>query len=250
MEIKNILPHDIMRFSKGKKKNIIGHREDGKIILSRNHVKEPGYYKLNNPEEREYVILADAERVPYDYFPEISYEEFLKVLEYNGFKIGFIEDFKYNHSDDRVTNEHMIFAYDMETHMVIVAETWENGKCFNSIEVYCPGMNCFDGAMRYRLFRHGNSLGTMFSLCSDDVACKNLGVIHSLKKDMQPIVERGENIFKGKFSISLWNYAENGSGDKDFFDKCARKINLANRDDMLELFSQSKWGMKALNTDA
>ena len=67
---------------------------------------------------------------------------------------------------------------------------------------------------------------------------------------MQPIVERGENIFKGKFSISLWNYAENGSGDKDFFDKCARKINLANRDDMLELFSQSKWGMKALNTDA
>ena len=247
MEIKNILPHDIMRFSKGKKENIIGHREDGKIILSRNHVKEPGYYKLNNPEEREYVILADAERVPYDYFPEISYEEFLKVLEYNGFKIGFIEDFKYNYSDDRVTNEHMIFAYDMETHMVIVAETWDNGNCFNSIEVYCPGMNCYEGSMKSRLFSKGNDLETTFTLCFHDIYNKNMGVIHLLKRDMRPIVERGENIFKDNISISLWNYAENGAGDKDFFDKCARKINLANRDDMLELFSQSKWGMKALN---
>lgn len=78
---------------------------------------------------------------------------------------------------------------------------------------------------------------------------KNLGAIHSLKKDMQPIVERGENIFKGKFSISLWNYAEEGSDEKDFYDRCARKINLADRDDMLELFSKSEWGMKALNSE-
>ena len=248
MKTKNILPCEIVRFREGKKKNIIGHREDGKIILSRNDVK-PGYYRLHNEEEKERVILTDAERVPYDYFPEISYEEFLKVLEYNGFKIGFIEDFKYNYSDDRITNEHMIFAYDMETHMVIVAETFDNGNCFNSIEVYCPGMNCYDGAMRHRLFRHGSSLGTTFSLCSDDVVCKNLGAIHSLKKDTQPIVERGENIFKGKFSISLWNYAEEGSDEKDFYDRCARKINLADRDDMLELFSKSEWGMKALNSE-
>ena len=33
MKTKNILPCEIVRFREGKKKNIIGHREDGKIIL-------------------------------------------------------------------------------------------------------------------------------------------------------------------------------------------------------------------------
>ena len=54
MKTKNILPCEIVRFREGKKKNIIGHREDGKIILSRNDVK-PGYYRLHNGEGTGYL---------------------------------------------------------------------------------------------------------------------------------------------------------------------------------------------------
>ena len=73
---------NIVRFQKGKK-GIIAHNDNGKIILSKNKSVKEGYYKLSNIEEKDNVILADAQRVPYDYFPDITYNEFLNVLKFN-----------------------------------------------------------------------------------------------------------------------------------------------------------------------
>ncbi len=231
---------NIVRFMKGKKKGYIAYDANGKIILARNKV-EAGYYRLSNIEEREKVILADAERIAYDYFPDITYKEFLEVLNYNGFKIGFIEDFHYV-CGDYESDDHLVFAYDMETHIVIVAESWENGKTFNSIDVYCPGMNCFH--VKSRLFSSGSGLISIFNLCNEDVFNRNKGAIHIFKDNMDSIED---NNYK-EDSISLWNYSEKSDCTEEFFNRCRQKIKRADRKDMLELFSQSKIMLKALNS--
>lgn len=232
---------NIVRFMKGKKKGYIGYDAYGKVILARNEV-QIGYYKISNIEEREKVILVDAERIPYDYFPDITYNEFLDVLKYNGFKIGFIEDFHYvrgNYESD----DHLVFAYDVETHIVIVAQSWKNGKSFNSIDVYCPGMNCFD--VRSKLFSNGNSSICVFNLCYEDVLNKNKGAFHIFKENMDGIKD---NNYKGYNSISLWNYSEQSDNTEEFFNRSCQKIKRADRKDMFELFAQSKTMMKALNS--
>ena len=235
--------NNIVRFAKGIKGNCIGHNNEGKIILSRNGAM-PGYYAVSNIEEKDNFILADTKRVSYDYFPDITYNEFLSVLEYNGFTIGFIEDFHYvcgNYESD----DHLIFAYDMKTHIVIVAESWNNGKCFNTIYVYCPGMNIFEH--KSPLVIYGNCNYSVFNLTSQDVYNRNLGVIHILKNNMQPIMDRGDNVYKNE-SIKLWNYAEkyDSTNLDDFYENSDKKIKRANQDDMLKLFAQSETMMKAL----
>lgn len=233
--------NNIVRFAKGKKGNYIAYNSDGKIILSRNNVKS-GYYKLNNIEEKENVIIADTTPVPYDYFPGISYDKFLKVLKYNGFKIGFIEDFHYM-SGDYSGDDHMIFAYDMKTHIIIVAESWNSGKYFNKINVYCPGLGFLNA--KNKLFSHGSCAMSIFDLVRHDITDKNIGVIHSIKDTMSDIIKDGKNIYKE--SISLWNYSEKRH-DEEFFNKSRQKIKRANREDMIELFKQSKLMMEALNS--
>lgn len=129
----------------------------------------------------------------------------------------------------------------METHIVIVAETWENGKTFNRIDVYCPGMNCF--RIKSRLFSNGNGSSSVFNLCYGDVFNKNKGAIHILKENMDGIED---NNYK-ETSISLWNYSEQSDSTEDFFNKCRQKIKRADRKDMLELFAKNKIMMEALN---
>lgn len=233
--------NDIVRFVKGKKRGYIGYDSNGKIILSRNAVK-CGYYKLSNIEEKEKVILADTERVPYDYFPDITYKEFLDVLKYNGFKIGFIEDFHYT-CGNYIGDDHMIFAYDMKTHIIIVAESWNSGKYFNKIDVYCPGLGFLNA--KNKLFSHGSCAMSIFNLVRHDITDKNIGVIHTIKDTMSDIIKDGKNIYKE--SISLWNYSEKRH-DEEFFNKSRQKIKRADRKDMIELFKQSELMMVALNS--
>lgn len=232
--------NNIVRFIK--KKNFIGYTDNGKVILSRNNDATTGYYKLRNIEEKENVIIADTERIAYDYFPNIDYNEFLNALNYNGFKIGFIEDFHYP-SNVSTEVDHLIFAYDMETHMVIVAETINSGRDFNRIECYCPGMNFFN--VGSRIASHGNSSMTIFSLLKEDIFNKNEGIIHNLKNNMKSIVEAGENIYKD--DIHLWNVAEDMRTVEDF-ETSRKKIKCANREDMITLFEKSDIMMKALNS--
>ena len=237
--------NNIVRFHKGKKKGFIAYDNNGKIILSRDKSVKEGYYKLSNIEERDNVILADTQRVPYDYFPDITYNEFLDVLKSNGFKIGFIEDFHYVY-DDYEGDDHLVFAYDMKTHIIVVAESFDSGMCFNLIHTYCPGMSIFN-LLRSRLISHGDSQMTVLDLTRDDIYNKNLGAIHAIKNDMEGIVERDENIYKQP--INLRNYSEpQFTIDTDFIDECKKKIKRADRADMIKLFSQSESMMKALNS--
>lgn len=231
---------NIVRFQKGKK-GIIAHNDNGKIILSKNKSVKEGYYKLSNIEEKDNVILADAQRVPYDYFPDITYNEFLNVLKFNDFKIGFVENYHFIY-DGYKENEYMIFAYDMKTHIIIVAESTDSGTYFNSIHVYCPGMSIFHSPQS-KLFSHGDCQMTVLDLTREDVYDKNLGAIHTIKNDMENIVERGENIYKQP--INLRNYSEM---DTDSVDETKQKIKRADREDMIALFFQCETMMKALNS--
>ena len=234
---------DIVRFTKSKK-GIAAHTEVGKVILARHNVKEPGYYKITNLEEKEKVILCDAERVVYDYYPEITYKEFLDALKENGFKIGFIEDFKYDGVD-----EQLVFAYDLETRMCIVAETWNRDNTFNSINVWMPGENAFDNT-RNKMFSQGNSGCSVFSLTFYDVSYQNEGVLHRYKKYVNEYLAC-RNFYPENESISLWNMAENRVDDNtdEQFLKYRQKIRRADREDMKYIFEGCKTMLDALGEE-
>ena len=84
---------------------------------------------------------------------------------------------------------------------------------------------------------------TVLDLTREDVYDKNLGAIHTIKNDMENIVERGENIYKQP--INLRNYSEM---DTDSVDETKQKIKRADREDMIALFFQCETMMKALNS--
>lgn len=239
--------NDIVRFTKGNKNDFIARNNSGKIILSKNRIRKEGYYKITDSEETEKYILANTKRIPYDYYPEIDYDEFLKVLDVNGFKIGFIEDFHYK-SDVHEGNEHLIFAYDLSTNLIIVAETWNNGESMINIHLYCPG------------YTHHNKLTvkqindtSVLRLDTDDIydSHKNIGIIHMMKYHMDKFSSSGKNTYNN-VSISLWNYSEsivqNMSNNKfiDFYSKTLEKINRADKDDMLKLFKGNSIMLEAL----
>lgn len=241
--MEKISEHSIVRFEHGKKGNFIGHTEEGKVILSRNKA-DAGYYELSNVEEKETVIVANTKKVPYDYFPGITYDEFLDVLRYNGFKIGFVEDF--HHVNGNYTgDDHLVFAYDMDTHIIIVAESWDSGRTFNSIEVYCPGIDAFK--VKTKLFSHGSGDLAVFNLVYTDIFYQNKGVIHMLKENMHEIVEAGKNVYTENHIISLWNNSEDSDAE-NFYEKSREKIKRADRSDMLKLFAHADLMLAALNS--
>ena len=201
--------NDIVRFTKGNKNDFIARNNSGKIILSKNRIRKEGYYKITDSEETEKYILASTKRIPYDYYPEIDYEEFLKVLDVNGFKIGFIEDFHYK-SDTHEGNEHLVFAYDLSTNLIIVVETWNNGESMINTHLYCPG------------YTHHNKL-----------TVKQIKDTSVLRLDVNDISE---------------SIAQNMSNNKfiDFYSKTLEKINRADKNDMLKLFKGNTIMLEAL----
>lgn len=233
---------NIVRFVKGKKNRYIGYNEDGKVILSRNDVSA-GYYKLSNITEKEKVIIADTTRVPYDYFPDSNFEEFLKVLEYNKFKIGFIEDYQYKNGSS-VSDERLVFAYDTETHMMVVAESWDNCKSLYRALVYCPGLDCRE--IRSSLLTGGYTHLSVFDITIQDVHIKNHGILHRLKDLVNSYVERNRNMFTDK--LGIWNRSEEPDYSNTGYELVHNKIKRACREDMLELFAQSAPIMKVLNS--
>lgn len=245
-ELLGIKDGDVIRFFRGKKDKIVSFTTGGKVIFSRDRKIKPGYYRVSNIEDREKTILVSTERVAYDYYPEIDYKEFKEVLKNLGFKIGFEEDFDYIVPiDQTLRHEKMLFAYNLDNNVVVVAESFDNQGTFNSIEVYCPGMNCF--SVRSRLFKMGGSTHSVFDLACCDACNKNLGIMHMILNVMQDIVDRGANHFGESDTISLWNYVE-GRNDysEEFFLKMRQKINRADRNDMLKVFDGCKLMLEAL----
>ena len=147
----------------------MGYTLSGKVILCKNDITL-GYVKVKSVEEREKVILVEAENVLYDYYNGMNYNDFLKLLQIFNFKIGYDLPFVYSYYKEKDENEnviygnkneHQIFAYNLDYNVVIVAETRNERKNFNSIEVYCPNIN--GHKIRSKMFESGTSIMAKFN---------------------------------------------------------------------------------------
>ena len=196
--IYNIKIGDIVLFLEGRDNKLIGHNQMGKVIIPVNNINR-GYGKITKIiKNADKFILVEAENVVYDYYDDITYEEFKKVLIKQGYKIGFDREFE---TEYEYGTEHQIFAYDINTGIVIVAETFYGSKTFNSIEVYCPntnGLYCRD-----KMLSRGSSIITVFDLCYN--YRRGINALKEIKKycninSNSPIWENEEP--------SLWTYAD------------------------------------------
>jgi len=211
---------DTILLVEGKNNRIVGYTPTGKVILPINKVKT-GYAKILTLEEKEKCILCKMENVVKDYYDGISYEEFLTVLELNGYKIGFDIPFQspYEYGEER-----QIFAYNLNINTVIVAETFYGKKSFNSIDVYCPNM---DGLrLRSNIFSHGGCNMSVLSLCQANL-------LESINNSMLNIKEIKGILWHKDESISLWNYTdrrEDENGVWNLWDTTIDRILLADKE--------------------
>ncbi len=190
---------DVILLVRGKNNTVIGHTPAGKIILPKNKVKL-GYAKILTLEEKEKCIICELENVVKDYYYEIPYEEFLKVLKLNGYTIGFNISFQspYEYGEER-----QVFAYNLNINTVVVAETYGK-KSFNSINVYCPNMNGLE--LRWNIFYHGGSNMSVLELCNERGSQANL--LQSINSMMLHIKETKGILWPDNEPLELWNYAD------------------------------------------
>lgn len=142
IEFKGLQVGDKVLAQHGKYNRMVAYTDTGKVILLNGDNIKEGYVELLTIEERDNCIIADAKNVIYDTYSNIDYKTFLQVLPVCNFKIGY--DIRFTKSDndcESVGIEHQIFAYNMETGIIIVAETFDECKVFNAINVYIPNVN-------------------------------------------------------------------------------------------------------------
>lgn len=149
----NGLEGKIVKFRKGREGKFIAYDEYNKVIISKNPVNE-GYYKLKNVRERPTFYHCDTEKVPYDYYYGISYNEFKEVLKVNDFKIAFELPFN---------DEVMLIAYHEDTRIIITADTYNAKKRLNSAELFCPGLDK-EKFRSNRLYSRGDTDYVVFNL--------------------------------------------------------------------------------------
>ena len=148
-------------FKEGKNNRPVAFTEEGKVILCK-HKIPLGYAKVKTVEDKGTYFLVTADHIdPKDYYYGINYEEFLKVLPLYGFKVGYDIPFKspYGEYDER-----QILAYNLDNHCIIVAETFDNKDCFNSINLYCPNLSCFEFYSHMEGFTHGSGALSVFNI--------------------------------------------------------------------------------------
>lgn len=202
----------------GKDNRLVSFTPYGKVILLNGKGLRPGYAEVLSIEEKEKYFIAKVKNVVEDVYPYIGYEEFLNVLETQGFTLGYDITFKYEtYSNVRqdgevieeVRTEHQILAYRLDTGLVVVAETWEEGKSFNTIRVYMPGVNgvrMLLGHGRMRCAFTGNATMAEFDLAGTD--CIGLASFVEYARKLQKT-----NIWSEDNTPNLWNYAES---DRDY----------------------------------
>lgn len=196
---------------------------------------DSGYYELFNIADKGDCLIVDTRKVPYDYYKGITPQEFLDVLEYNEFKVGFIDEYEVH---DNI--EYQIFAYHLPTRMVINALTF--GGKFDRAEVYCPGKIC--NIVDSLIYEQINSM-TVFNITHyESFSSDNEGIIHILKKYMEKSTAECTNFYKEP--ILLWNYSDYSSTIEDFV-KIRKRIKKADHDDMLKLFDHCDEMLEVLN---
>lgn len=161
---------DIILFQQGKNDRQVAYTNSGKIILSKESIP-CGYASVKNFEELPRCFIVDAEHLyAHDYFKGIVYQEFLQLLSNYNFNVIIDREFRYIQMPDSTT-EHQILAIHNETNVILYAETFDNGSCFNTVEIYIPGQNgllsslhslrVMGGSKDYAVFNIANVQGGM-----------------------------------------------------------------------------------------
>lgn len=224
MDIFDCKVGDIFLLKKGRDDKLITSDKIGKIIIPVNNLKI-GYAKITKILKRaERYTLVEMENVISDYYEGINYEEFLKVLKFNKFKIGFDRPFEY---EDGI--EHQILAYNLDNGIVIIAETFYQCKIFNSIDVYAPNVNMLT-------FTKCPMLSMISSTMAVFDLCRNHKFDFPLQKIMELIKDKKWN---ERENISLWTYADKEEetiknteyiGGSDLWKNTIDRILLADKD--------------------
>lgn len=205
---------DIYYFEKGKKDRFISHTDYGKVIIAEN-CSSRGFAEVTSFDDREKVIIAKVKRCLYDYYDGISYKDFKDLLLERGYKFAFEQPFqrKYRVSGEgeKSTDEMRLVVYNSDLHMIIVADTIDSMKAFNSIDCYCYGVNSLK-FFRQRLFSNGSYRRAIFDLCYS----YSYNIMYPLRviesyccKDFPFKIERCD-------VPSGWTYAEVNNAKLDF----------------------------------
>lgn len=196
----NIQVGDIVLLSPGRDNHPVGFNNHSKVILPTNEV-ELGYAKVLELLEKDTYYLCTLENVIQDFYPQISYSEFLKALAYQGYKIGFDM-----HFDSKTTHskEHEILAYNLNYNTVIVATTKNNGAAFHSVEVYCPNLNGFK--KYWNITAQGSINLAILDLCSPRLFEPH--ILEKINEKMEKIKNDKGVQWPQTESIKLYTYAD------------------------------------------
>lgn len=191
----------------GNKGKMVSFTSYGKVIIVNGDNIKPGYVEVLEAEEREKCYIVKAKNIIYDTYADMSYASFLEILKVNNFKIGFILPFKYEGK-----TESQIFAYNMETGILINAETFDNRKTFNEIAVYVPNVDGLKLGTRVKGLVQSSCDMAVFDIANkDNVTLKWLVGFAKTKQNTN------KNIWQENCTPQLWNYAdrlEDYSGDE------------------------------------
>lgn len=203
--------NDTVIFKKGYNEKMIAYTTEGKIIICKHHIPS-GYAIIKTIEDKGNCFIVTAEHIIKDYYYDINYEEFLQVLPLHGFKIGYDIPFHY---DSMNTDERQIFAYNLDNHCVIVAETIDNKSCFNSIELYCPNIDDKDVQFKVKGLSIGSSKMCIFNLVNSFES----GSLEYFNNYMKSIKENHGIEWDENEYVRLYHYVdaddENKKYDKD-----------------------------------
>jgi hypothetical protein len=187
---------DIILIQPGKNESFISYTEFGKVIIIVNCPDiKIGYAKVTNViKESEKFIMVEAINIAYDYYNDIGYDEFIEVLKLLNYKIGFERPFQSDYG-----NDYQLLAYNVDTGIVIIGETYYGGKTFNSIKVHCPNV-C--ATTRLPCFSMGNVNMSILDLCYG----------RNIKNMLRKLDLRITNpVWHVDEDLSLWTYIDSKS---------------------------------------
>lgn len=155
--------NEVYFFKKGKNNRYVSFTDYGKVIIGLTCDSE-GFYKIKDISERESAILAvKVEKCLYDYYSDIGYDNLKELLLQRGYKLAFEQPFN-RISKNIKTNEMRLVMYNLDLHMIVVADTIFNMEKFNSVRCYCYGVNMQRGFIRNRMAEMGYYNCIVFNL--------------------------------------------------------------------------------------
>lgn len=156
----------IILFINGKKGRPISYTDSGKVILCQ-HSIQLGWAVVKSMVDKGNYYSVTAEHIIHDLYRDIDYEEFMRVMDKRGFKIGFDETFT-RRSEVSPISEHYIYAYNKSNLICINAVTFtDKGKKsgFNTIHIYLPHVGAFRLVNYDRMFYHGGHNMSVLDSC-------------------------------------------------------------------------------------